>query len=114
MELRHDLRLPIECTVHFADKGEKLLGEGTILNLSTGGWQIASPQAVSRGAPLVLRVSLPDGGDPMEVELVTVRWTVGDKFGLKNVILGEREWKRLRRFVVEHVQKTDLSGSRAS
>ena len=112
MELRHDLRLPLECSVEFS--GKDVVGEGMILNLSTGGWQVLTNRTIPRGMPLLLKVSLPDGEQPMEVELATVRWSIEKKFGLKNMIMGESEWKRLRRFVIDHVDKSELSGSRTS
>ena len=110
MELRHDLRLMVRCSVTYADpaSGARVSGEGTIVNLSTGGWQVAGSQAVTRGTPLLMRVSLPDGEEPMEVQLATVRWASGLIFGVKNMILGEHEWKRLRRFVVSNARKTDF------
>lgn len=101
MELRHDLRLIVRCPVHFSSS--KLRGEGTVLNLSTGGWQVTAPEPAAQGTPLLLRVSLPDDQEPIEIELATVRWSSGDRFGLKNMIMGESEWKRLRRFVVDHL-----------
>ncbi len=111
MELRHDLRLLVRCPVTYADgaAGAKVAGEGTIVNLSTGGWQVAGSQAVRRGTPLLLRVALPDGEDPMEVQLATVRWASGLTFGVKNMILGEQEWKRLRRFIVTNASKPDFT-----
>lgn len=111
MELRHDLRLMVRCPVAYTDSasGRQLLGQGTIVNLSTGGWQVAGSQAVTRGTPLLMRVSLPDGEEPMEVQLATVRWASGLTFGVKNMILGEHEWKRLRRFVVSNASKPDFT-----
>ena len=107
MELRHDLRLRMHCPIHYSDG--KLKGEGTVLDLSTGGWQVATPRPLTQGTALVLRVSLPDGQEPLEIEVATVRWSSGERFGLKNMIMGEREWKRLRRFVVENLTQSDCS-----
>ncbi len=81
-----------------------MLAEGTILDLSTRGWQIASTQVVQRGTPLSLRIALPDGQDPIDVELATVRWSAQGKFGLKHMVLGEGQWKRLRRFVFDRIK----------
>ena len=101
MELRHDLRLPVECSVQY--RGDQILGEGIVVNLSTGGWLIAGSQPVSQGTPLFLRIALPDGQEPMEVELATVQWSNGEKLELKNIILGQDQWKRLRRFVIDNL-----------
>ena len=110
MELRHDLRLCVQCPIHYS--GTRLKGEGTVLNLSTGGWQVTAPQPLPQGTPLLLRVALPDGQEPMEIEVATVRWSSGERFGLKNMIMRENEWKRLRRFVVENLVNSDFSTPR--
>ena len=110
MELRHDLRLPVQCQVSYS--GDGIVGEGTVVNLSTGGWQVRGDRQVKAGTPLVLRVSLPDGPEPIEVELAAVRWADGQTFGLKNMILGEEQWRRLRRFVADNVTKPDMSPER--
>ncbi len=111
MELRHDLRVMLRCPVTYANSasGAQVSGQGTIVNLSTGGWQVAGSHAVTRGTPLLLRVALPDGEEPMEVQLATVRWASGLTFGVKNMILGEREWSRLRRFVVTNASRRDFT-----
>ena len=101
MDPRHDLRIAVQCQILFS--GNQAVGEGTVCNISTGGWQVETSAPIPRGASLALRVSLPDGGDPMDVKMATVRWSTEMKSGLKNMILGESEWKRLRRFVVDHV-----------
>ena len=111
MELRHDLRLRIQCPVTYSKSNadKPAAAKGTVVNLSTGGWQVAGTDAMPRGAPLLLSIELPDGQDPLEVQLATVRWTAGTTFGVKNMILGEEEWKRLRRFVVDQASKADFS-----
>ncbi len=112
MELRHDLRLSAQCTVSFASG--PVSGEAEVLDLSTGGWLIASEKTIPQGKPLLLRVSLPDGGEPLEVELATVQWSQGGRFGLKNLIMGESEWKRIQRFVVNLVKPSDLCNARTT
>lgn len=114
MESRQHVRLSIECPVQYSSAGDHLQGEGTTLNLSTGGWKVHGSQPVQPGMPLFLRVSLPDGVEPMEVELAVVRWSHGQTFGVKNTILGEKEGKRLRRFVVNHVKQSDPSTVRSA
>lgn len=101
----------VRCPVTYSDSaaGAQAFGQGTVVNLSTGGWQVSGSLAVSRGTPLLMRVSLPDGEEPMEVQLATVRWASGLTFGVKNMILGEQEWKRLRRFVTTNASKPDFT-----
>lgn len=100
METRRDLRLTVPCEIKYS--GYQLLGEGSVLNLSTGGWQVRSRQALPEGTPLFLRVYLPDGEDPIDIELATVQWSYEGKFGLKTVIMGDEARKRLRRFLRNH------------
>ena len=109
MESRQHLRLPVECPVQYSGAGDQLRGEGTTLNLSTGGWKVHGSHPVQAGMPLSLHVSLPDGVGPMEVELAVVRWSQGQTFGLKNTILGEKEGMRLRRFIAKHIEPSDPS-----
>ena len=51
------------------------MGEGTVLNVSLGGWKVASDQAVQPGSSLALRIALPDHHMPMKIEVAAVRWT---------------------------------------
>lgn len=104
MELRQGLRVKVRCPVLYS--GSQVAGEGTVVDLGTGGWQVVAGGSVPRGTPLALRVSLPDGKDPMQVELGTVRWSSGQSFGIKNMILGEEEWKRLRQFLTDNARRS--------
>ena len=47
--------------------------------------------------------------EPMEVELATVQWSERGRLGLKNIILGQEQWKRLRRFVIDNLNPQELS-----
>ena len=110
MDPRHDLRIVAQCEIRFS--GIQAVGQGTVRNLSTGGWQVETSSPIPQGAALALRVSLPDGGEPMDVTMATVRWSAEKTSGLKNLILGESEWKRLRRFVVDHVTDAEPAAAR--
>ena len=110
MELRRDLRLEIQLPVQCS--ADQAVTDGTVLNLSTGGWLVTSTRPVAQGTPLLLRVHLPDEVEPLEVELATVQWSSGGKLGLKNIILGQDEWKRLRRFVLDNIGIHSLTYSK--
>ncbi len=107
MEVRHSHRVPIHCPMKYS--GDHIVGEGTIRNLSTGGFEVDGSQAVPRDTHLSLRVFLDDGEEPLAVELATVRWSRGKRFGLKTIILGGEDWRRLRRFIGEKVKEADSS-----
>ncbi len=97
MHLRYARRFSIQCPVTFL--GDHFIGEGTVRNVSTGGWKVDSDQPVQRGNYFGLRVLLPDQAVPMKVDLAAVRWSSGREFGLEFLRMEPEEQARLRRFV---------------
>ena len=97
MDLRYTHRYPIQCPVTFL--GDPLVGEGTVRNVSQGGWKVDSDQPVQRGHYFALRVLLPDQAVPVKVDLAAVRWSSGREFGLELLRMQPEEQARLRRFV---------------
>ncbi len=97
MHLRYARRYPIQCPITFL--GDHLVGEGTVRNVSTGGWKVDSDQPVPRGNYFALRVLLPDQAVPMKVDLAAVRWSSGGEFGLEFLRMQPEEQARLRHFV---------------
>ncbi len=97
MHLRYAHRYPIQCTITFL--GDHLVGEGSVRNVSTGGWKVESAQPVQRGNYFALRVLLPDHAVPIKVDLAAVRWSSGREFGLEFLRMQQKEQERLRRFV---------------
>ncbi len=97
MDLRYTHRYPIQCPVTFL--GDHLVGEGTVRNVSQGGWKVDSDQPVQRGHYFALRVLLPDQVVPMKVDLAAVRWSSEREFGLEFLRMQPEEQARLRRFV---------------
>ncbi len=103
MKLRQYLRVQVQCPVEFSS-GD-FTAEGSVIDLSLGGWHITSAQPVTAGMSLSLRVFLPDAEQPLQVKMVTVQWSRDDKFGVKTILLGKDEQKRLERFIVTHVNQ---------
>ena len=97
MHLRYAHRYPVQCPITFL--GDQLVGQGTVRNLSTGGWKVESDQAVKPGHYFVLSVLLPNQAVPMKVGLAAVRWSSGREFGLEFLRMQPEEQARLRRFV---------------
>ncbi len=97
MHLRYAHRYPSQCPVIFL--GDHLVGEGTVRNVSQGGWKVDSDQPVQRGHYFALRVLLPDQAVPMKVGLAAVRWSSGREFGLEFLRMQPEEQVRLRRLV---------------
>ena len=100
MDQRFCQRLPCEFPVTFS--GDEIAGEGTVVDMSVGGWRVRvqSATAVREGTYLTLRMAPPDN-DPtmMEVPLTVVRWSEGGEFGLEYLVIGAEAQERLRRFV---------------
>jgi len=99
MHLRYAHRYPIQCPIALHSPGGYLVGEGTVRNVSTGGWRVDSEQPVLRGNYFALRVLLPDQAVPMKVGLAAVRWSSGQAFGLEFLRMQPEEQDRLRHFV---------------
>ncbi len=97
MHLRYAHRYPIQCSITFL--GDQIMGEGTVRNVSTGGWKVDSDQPVQRGNYFALRVVLPDQAVSLKVDLAAVRWSSGRQFGLEFLRMQPEEQARLRRFV---------------
>ncbi len=99
MHLRYAHRYPIQCPITLHSPGGYLVGEGTVHNISTGGWNVDSDQPVERGHYFGLRVVLPDQAVPLKVDLAAVRWSSGREFGLEFIRMQPEQQVRLRRFV---------------
>ena len=100
MDLRRFLRLHIPCTITYS--GYQLLGEGRVVNFSTGGLQIEASQTFRPGTPLLLRMFLGGRQDPIDIELAVVQWARGGRMGLKTIILGDKARTHLRKLVLQH------------
>ncbi len=75
------------------------MGEGTVRNLSTGGWKVDSNHPVQPGNYFLLRVLLPAQAVPMRVDLAAVRLSSGRGFGLEFLRVQPEVQARLRRFL---------------
>ena len=105
MEIRHYLRVPIQCPIEIS--GDEFYAEGSVIDCSLGGWTIECAQPVTPGVPLRLRVLLPDDEDkPLEVKHATVHWAQDGQCGLKTELMEEKEQKRLQKFIVANVNKS--------
>ncbi len=63
--------------------GEEFLGKGTVMNLSRSGFRVLGDYHVVPGMELVVRLSLSDKDEPVEIQRVVVRWVRGLLFGAK-------------------------------
>lgn len=106
METRQDLRLSLSCPIQYS--GEGIQGEGTLYNISTGGYGVRVSEYIPDGTQVSLRVCLPDGREPFETEVEAIWGEKDGMIGMKHLAIPEEEGQRLRRFIVSHTQKADL------
>ena len=90
-------RLPVRCLLYYM--GGEFLGKGTVMNLSRNGFRVLGDHQVVPGMELVVRLSLPDREEPVEIERVIVRWVRGLLFGAKVVTLSPCEEDRVGSFL---------------
>lgn len=96
-----DIRKHARFTVHFQgsfSSGQRLEGEGTVLNLSIGGCKVQSDTRVPLGTDVRLRIMMQEE-QPLEIKRAAVRWTSGQEFGLEFTFVEAEEELRLRLFV---------------
>lgn len=74
-------RIPVRCMLYYM--GGEFLGKGTVMNLSRNGFRVLGDHQVVPGMELVVRLSLPDKDEPVEIQRVVVRWVRGLLFGAK-------------------------------
>lgn len=72
-------RIPVRCTLYYM--GGEFLGKGTVMNLSRNGFRVLGDHQVVPGMELIVRLSLPDRDEMVEVQRVVVRWVRGLLFG---------------------------------
>lgn len=97
MQARYCQRVSLECPVMFAS--ESAVGEGRILDLSLPGCLFESPEKMSPGEYVQLRLFLPDIQSPLHVPLAAVRWVDGFKNGIEFIRTSQDEQCRLEQFV---------------
>jgi len=96
-----DIRKHTRFTVHFQgsfSSGQRLEGEGTVLNLSIGGCKVKSETRVPLGTDVRVRIMMQEE-QPLEIKRAAVRWTSGQEFGLEFTFVESEEELRLRLFV---------------
>ena len=100
MQTRYSQRVSVDFSVMFA--GESIVGEGRILDLSLPGCLLESPEKMTAGEYLQLRLFLPDRPTPLHVTLAAVRWVNGSKLGIEFIRTTQDEQHRLEQFVRRH------------
>ncbi|MGQ0667742.1 MAG: PilZ domain-containing protein [Nitrospiraceae bacterium] len=90
-------RIPVRCMLYYM--GGEFLGKGTVMNLSRNGFRVLGDHQVVPGMELVVRLSLPDKDDTVEIQRVDVRWVRGLLFGAKVVTMSPDGEERIGTFL---------------
>lgn len=90
-------RIPVRCALYYM--GGQFLGKGTVMNLSRQGFRVLGDHHVVPGMELVVRLSIPDKDETVEIERVVVRWVRGLLFGAKVIRLSPGGEERIGTFL---------------
>jgi len=90
-------RIPVRCLLYYM--GGEFWGKGTVVNMSRNGMRVVGDHQVVPGMELVLRLSLPDKDEPVEIQRVVVRWVRGLLFGAKIVTVSPDGEERVGTFL---------------
>lgn len=75
------------------------LGTGTVFNLSASGCKVQSASHVETGDYVKLALHIPGEKAPVQVNLASVRWAMGQDFGLEFIAIQSEEHERLREYI---------------
>ncbi len=90
-------------------RGDLLMGDGTVVNMSGTGLGIQGNVPVKRGLEMTLFLYLPDGQDPLFVMDTRVAWSAGHRFGVEILNMNLRERNRLRYFLASNLPQQEGS-----
>ena len=100
-ERRRIARVPVSFKLMYSGimRGDVLMGDGTVVDLSKDGLGIRGNFPVRVGMELTMFLYLPDGNDPLFVLEANVAWTSGNLFGVEFKKMCLREGNRLHAFL---------------
>ncbi len=81
--------------------GERVNGEGTVVDISTGGCRIRSEASVFTGDYIGITIRLSGETAVLSVELAAVRWSIGNEFGVEFIRVEAEQQKHLRAVVAQ-------------
>jgi PilZ domain len=105
---RGESRVPVEFGLMYSaldERGDLIMGDGTVIDISNSGLGIRGNMAVSAGMEMTLFVYLPDGQDPLFVLEARVAWSAGHRFGVEILKMNLRERNRLRYFLCSNIHQ---------
>ncbi|MBM4124307.1 MAG: PilZ domain-containing protein [Nitrospira sp.] len=96
-ERRESDRFPVNYQALFT--GDRIKGEGTIVNLGAQGGYLQSDACLAIGAPLRLSIQHAEGAPPLEIETAIVRWNLGAWHGFEFQQVAPEQERELRRLL---------------
>ena len=100
--MKHDprkiRRFAVQLPCSFTTNEQK--GVGTILNLSAQGCAMVTESIPLVSSYLALHIDLPDGSEPIDIELDGVRWVSEQRCGLEFIRISAEMLMQLRSFVL--------------
>lgn len=90
---RHHIELPVSFS------GDQVSDQGMVVDLSVGGCRVKSTAAVFSGEFLGMLITLPGRDLPLAIGLATVRWSIGQEFGVEFIRMEPDQQKLLHRLI---------------
>ena len=107
--LRKGQRLKTFAPVRY--RGDGIVGEGIIKDLSLSGSYITGNAPVSVGMALALQIFVPGDPVPLLIDRATVKWVKGSEFGVDFDVSHPKETERITQ-VISTLVKTHSGSSR--
>lgn len=95
---RYAVRFPVSLLTDSKAQRQPL-GTGTVFNLSASGCKIESASHVETGDYVKLELHIPGKKAPIQVNLASVRWAMGQDFGLEFIAIQSEEHERLLEYI---------------
>ena len=102
-------RLRVQFRTTFSNSTKKE-GMGVMLDLSSGGCRVESPEPVEPGLLLEVRIYSPDVDWPLMIEAASVQWVSGQTFGLAFFRITEAEQQRLGQVINDLIEGESTAG----
>ncbi len=83
----------------YMDSGQTLIGDGTVIDLSSSGVGIRGNRSVAPGMNVTLSIDLPGMEKPFSITQSRVSWAEGCRFGVEIKTLTLEEKNHLRFFL---------------
>ncbi len=96
-ESRQVQRFAVQLPVLFGDQAPS--EQGTILNISMEGCALTAERIPELHTHVSIQIDLPDGTEPIDIELAGVRWVTDYRCGLEFIRVSGESLARLRAFI---------------